>query len=84
MDPLQKQIEVLTAGVQKVSTQIELSQTRAASGQQSLSSSISQSAVTLHRVAAFCFTRYRSLKITRVLVRFPKHCRCGSGAGYKT
>jgi hypothetical protein len=42
----------------------------AASGQQSLSSSVSQSAVTLHRVVAFCFMRSRLFEIANVLVRF--------------
>jgi len=45
------------AQIQKVSAAARSEQTRAASGQQSLSSSISQSAVTLHRMAAFCFKR---------------------------
>jgi len=54
-----------------------LGQTCAASGQQSVklrqpnkTSSISQSAVTLHRVAAFCFARSRLFEIARVLLRF--------------
>jgi hypothetical protein len=54
---------------QKVSAQLEASKPAPAIGQQSLSSSISQSAVTLHRVAAFCFTRSPPFEIARVFVR---------------
>jgi len=62
---------------QKVSAQLEASKPAPAIGQQSLSSSISQSAVTLHRVAAFCFTQQlRLVEIARVLVRLDHVARC--------
>jgi uncharacterized coiled-coil protein SlyX len=51
----QKQIDALTAGLQKVSAQLEASKP-APQVVNNPSRSISQSAVTLHRVAAFCFT----------------------------
>jgi hypothetical protein len=38
--------------------------------------SISQSAVTLHRVAAFCLARSGLFEIARVLVRFDHVARC--------
>jgi hypothetical protein len=47
-----------------------------ASRQQSLSSSISQSAVTLQCVAAFCFVPLHHFEIARVLVRFDHIARC--------
>src|SRR4051812_2382749 len=39
-------------------------------------SSISQSAVTFHRVAAFCFTRFTHFELARVLVRFDQVASC--------
>ena len=62
----QKQIEALTAGLQKVSAQLEASKPAPQVVNESLSS-ISQSAVTLHRVAAFCFTPLRFFELARVL-----------------
>ena len=58
---LEKQVEALTAGLQKVSAQLEASKPAPQVVNNSLSSSISQSAVTLHRVAAFCFPALTAL-----------------------
>jgi len=51
----QKQIEALTDGLQKVSAQ--LAAASPSRGGPAPQVGISQAAVTLHRVAAFCFTR---------------------------
>ena len=59
-----------------MSAQLEASKPAPQMVEQSLSSSISQSAVTLHRVAAFCFARYGSLKspaCSCVSITLPAH-----------
>ena len=61
----------LKGQIQKVSAQLEAEQSRAANRRRkSVNLRASQLAVTLHRVAAFCFTRSRLFEIARVLVRF--------------
>ena len=58
--------------------------TCAANSQQSLSSSISQSAVTLRRVAAFCFARSRLFELAHVLVRLDYVARVIVNANHST
>jgi hypothetical protein len=67
---LTARLDEQAAQIQKVSAQLEASKPAPQLVNKSLSSSISQSSVTLHRVAAFCFARSRLFEIARVLVRF--------------